>query len=206
MKYLNLFESFDIGFEELPGNFLVRGVKRMPKEYIDDPSQRKISLADNEGNIPALHFFNRFENFDLPNPRKSVHFIFSDDFERSSRVLTRFGKLYKVTPEKDCLIGYFNGNFLNKRFYVDFVGSTFHDLVEGERRKQNSHVGENSIEVMDSYLREMLDKGFLGTITYDEMKELIMRPTNQNITKFFNSENKMIQLWTSSPCKLKLIE
>jgi len=193
MKHLKLFESFQ--FEDVFNDRLWRGIKDVEDEFIDDPSKRTIKLgsySDWEDRYKSYKkYLETIEEFNIPDPTKSVHLLLSSRGEASSSTF-HYGSLYKVTPQKGAKFGFCirevrGGGLGGTWFYSDSIAKQFIG-----KNYPNFERDPNEVEhLYKPYIKDLIDNKVIGSLSYDELVKM----TSQNIEKMY--------IWTDSPCLMK---
>jgi hypothetical protein len=201
MKYLRLFESFE--FDDIFNDKLWRGLRLANdrSELIDDPSKRKVNLGSVSEYDPEYEtysfFLNRFTRFGIPNPTKSVHMVFGDDF---GTIRMLYGNTFKVIPQTGSQFGYCRKKLLleDKRDYnligvgmIWYRSEVIGQYLLGKKYPNFQKIPDQEArKYYDSYISDLIDRGVVGKMSYDELVRLS------------ETSDDVLYIWTESPCHL----
>lgn len=177
MKYLKIFENFDINFPDVFKNSLVRGVKIDKDEYIDDPKSRRVSTGvstDEE----YINFLKNYKNVGLQDPTQSVHFYLNPTKSQINN-LGWYGESYRVIPEKGAKFSFNielrNGGLGSTYFFIGRTLEDFTDLNDKDFDSDWMKIYDGSelnIDQLNDYQNFLIKNRVVGNLTYDELLEL----------------------------------
>lgn len=194
MKYLKIFENFDINFPDVFKNSLIRGVKIDKDEYIDDPKSRRVSTGvstDEE----YINFLKNYKNVGLQNPTQSVH-LYLNPTKNQINNLGWYGNSYRVIPEKGANFSFNielrNGGLGSTYFFIDRTLEDFTDLNDKDFNSDWMEIYDGSelnIDQLNDYQNFLIKNGVVGNLTYDELLEL---SKNSSLPMQIWTENKVL--------------
>lgn len=199
---IKLFEAFteDELFPDVFNNQLIRGCKTDKIKFVDDPKNRVYAIRGTVSRR-ANFFIKSYARLGFQDASQSVHIICKPSNKDIEVAKHKYGggHLFNVIPKKGSV---FTVAIRNTANYPIF---TFPENEDYERIHFNYIKDKDEklflTEIL-KYQKEVVDKGFIFNLNYEEMIEWLKQPIDDEIKPIL----AYYHAWTEYPCLLTRIE